>query len=283
MERGLFISASGMIAQQWRMDAVANNLANVDLNGYKRDDAIQKAFPSLLIRRTDDDGVYKFPFGSADTSPIVGKLGMGVEQNEFYTVFTQGPLKQTSNPFDLALENKGFFVVKTPQGERYTRNGAFVLGKEGYLETHDGYPVMGEHGPIRVKENNFTIDPEGRVWVNSDYQGNPHRLVAMDENEWKNTKLLDSLKIVNFPRTRYLAKQGESLWKTTEYSGKAENIPLKERPAVRQGFVEGSNVNPVQEMVKMIEVNRAYETNSKMIQTTDNLMGRLINDAAVYR
>jgi flagellar basal-body rod protein FlgG len=283
MERGLFISATGMTAQQWRMDAVANNLANVDLNGYKRDEAIHKAFPELLIRRTNDDGVYRFPFGSADTSPIVGKLGMGVEQNEYYTVFTQGALKQTSNPFDLALENKGFFVVRTPEGDRYTRNGAFVLGKEGFIETNDGYPVLGENGPIQVKENNFTIDPKGRVWINAQYAGDPRRLVSMQENEWKNTQLLDTLKVVNFPRTRYLAKQGDSLWRETSHSGKAFDIPLNQRPKVEQGFVEGSNVNPVQEMVQMIEVNRAYETNAKMIQTTDNLMGKLINEAAVYR
>ena len=283
MERGLFISATGMTAQQWRMDAVANNLANVDLNGYKRDEAIHKAFPELLIRRTNDDGVYRFPFGSADTSPIVGKLGMGVEQNEYYTVFSQGALKQTSNPFDLALANKGFFVVRTPEGDRYTRNGAFVLGKEGFIETNDGYPVLGENGPIQVKENNFTIDQKGRVWINAQYAGDPHRLVSMEENEWKNTQLLDTLKVVNFPRTRYLAKQGDSLWRETSHSGKAFDIPLNQRPKVEQGFVEGSNVNPVQEMVQMIEVNRAYETNAKMIQTTDNLMGKLINEAAVYR
>jgi flagellar basal-body rod protein FlgG len=283
MERGLYISATGMTAQQWRLDAVSNNLANVDLNGYKRDEAVHKAFPEMLMRRFDDDGVYLMPFGSMDTAPIVGKIGMGVEQNEYYTSFSQGALKETANPFDLALEDKGFFTVQTPQGERYTRNGAFVLGKEGYLETPDGYPVLGEKGPIQVKQNNFTIDAQGRVWVNEEFQNDPHRLISMEENTWKKTTLLDSLKVVNFEQPRYLAKQGNSRWADTENSGPAQVIPEAQRPKIRQGFVEGSNVNPVTEMVQMIEINRAYENNSKMIQTHDAIMGKLINEAASYR
>lgn len=283
MERGLYISATGMTAQQWRMDAVSNNLANVDLNGYKRDEAVHKAFPEMLMRRFDDDGVYRMPFGSMDTAPIVGKLGMGVEQNEFYTEFSQGALKQTTNPFDLAMEDKGFFAIQTPQGERYTRNGAFVLGKEGYIETKDGFPVLGEHGPIQVKENNFTVDEAGRVWVNEEFQNDPGRLVSMEENSWKKTTLLDTLKVVNFEQPRYLAKQGNSQWADTENSGPAVVIDPNKRPKVRQGFVEGANVNPVTEMVQMIEINRAYENNSKMIQTHDSLMGKLINEAATFR
>jgi len=283
MERGLYISATGMTAQQWRMDAVSNNLANVDLNGYKRDEAVHKAFPEMLMRRFSDDGVYKMPFGSMDTAPVVGKIGMGVEQNEYYTVFSQGALKETASPFDMAMEDKGFFTVQTPQGERYTRNGAFVLGKEGYIETKDGFPVLGENGPIQVKANNFSVDAQGRVWVNEEFQNDPNRLVSMEENTWKKTTLLDTLKVVNFDQPRYLAKQGNSQWAETENSGQAAVIALDKRPKIRQGFVEGANVNPVTEMVQMIEINRAYENNSKMIQTHDSLMGKLINEAAAFR
>jgi flagellar basal-body rod protein FlgG len=265
------------------MDAVSNNLANVDLNGYKRDEAVHKAFPEMLMRRFNDDGVYKMPFGSMDTAPIVGKIGMGVEQNEFYTSFSQGALKETTNHFDFAMEDKGFFAIQTPQGERYTRNGAFVLGKEGYIETKDGFPLLGEHGPIQVKDNNFTVDEAGRVWINEEFQNDPNRLVSMEENSWKKTTLLDTLKIVNVEQPRYLAKQGNSQYNVTENSGPAVDLPVLQRPKVRQGFVEGANVNPVTEMVQMIEINRAYENNSKMIQTHDSLMGKLINEAAAFR
>ncbi|MDR2783262.1 MAG: flagellar hook-basal body complex protein, partial [Treponema sp.] len=122
MVRGWYTGASGMRAQQWRLDAIANNLANIDQDAYKRDTALFKAFPELLLRRMNDDGVYKQPFGSADVAPIVGKLGTGVELNEFFTDFQQGALKQTDSDYDLALDGKGFFVVTTPWGERYTRN-----------------------------------------------------------------------------------------------------------------------------------------------------------------
>ncbi len=278
MIRGLYTGAAGMVAQMHKMDALSNNLANVNLNGYKKDTSIHKAFPEMLIRRMNDNGLYKFPLGSAEIAPIVGKLGTGVEQNEVFTVFTQGALKETENPFDMALEGKGFFAVDTPTGERYTRNGAFTLGKEGMLLTKEGFPVMGEKGPIKIKENNFIIDQKGRIFKNSRFPDDPQRLISMIENEWDETELIDTIKLVNFKRDRYLRKQGNSLWIDTTESGTAE-IMKDTATKVRQGFVEGSNVNPVKEMVNMIEVNRAYEANQKVISNQDALTGKLINDA----
>ncbi len=284
MLRGLYTGASGMQAQQHRMDALANNLANVDLNGYKRDTSIHKSFPEMLIRRFDDNGVHRFPLGSVDVAPIVGKIGCGVEYNESYTVYSQGSLKQTENPFDMALENKGFFTIKTNLGERYSRNGAFILGKEGYLLNKEGYQVLGENGPIQIKANNFTIDEEGRIFQNLDFADDPERLVSIDENTWENTEYVDTLKVVGFDGhgDRFIKKQGNSLWKATTNSGPAELLKGSKRPKVRQGFLEGSNVNPVTEMVSMIEVNRAYEANQKVISTQDSLLDKLINNAARY-
>lgn len=280
MIRGLYTGAAGMKAELNRMDAVSNNLANVDLTGYKRDTVVFKAFPEMLIRRFDDNGVRKIPMGSVDIAPVVGKLGTGVETNEVYTVFTQGAFKETESDFDLALEGKGFFSVQTPAGERYTRNGTFVLGPESLLVTKEGFPVLGESGEtIKIKANNFVVDQDGRVFINRRYQENDERLVSMTENEWDDTIELDRLKIVDFKRDRYLQKQGSSLWKDTEESGTAEIIAADRRPKVQQGFIEGSNVNPVTEMVLMIEVNRAYEANQKSIQTHDALLGKLLNEA----
>jgi flagellar basal-body rod protein FlgF len=286
--RGWYTGASGMRAQQWRLDAVANNLANVDTDGFKKDLAVHKANPELLIRRQDDDGVYKIPFGSADLMPIIGKLGMGIEVNELYTIFEQGAMKETQSDFDIALDNRigqraiGFFTVSTPWGERYTRNGSFHLGKEGFLESKEGYPVMGENGPIRVKANNFQVDKEGRIWVNAAYPDEPDVFAGRESNTWEDRELLDTLKIVNFDNDRYLKKQGISLYYDTEFSGPAVTIPLDERPKVLQGFVEASNVNPVVEMVHMIEVNRAYEANQKIIQTHEAMLGTLINQVAKF-
>lgn len=275
----MYTGAAGMVAQMHRMDVLANNLANVDLNGYKRDTAIHKAFPEMLIRRMNDNGVYKFPFGSADIAPIAGKIGTGVELNESYTDFSQGSLKQTENSFDLALEGKGFFVIQTPMGERYTRNGSFTLGKEGMLLTKEGYPVMGQNGPISIKKNNFIVDQDGKVYQNGALSGDPQRLVSLEENEWENTEFLDQLRIVDFDRTRYLKKQGSSMWMDTRESGEAFPSQRENDVKVRQGFLEGANVNPVTAMVQMIEVNRAYEANQKVVQTQDGMTNKLINEA----
>ncbi|MDR0668546.1 MAG: flagellar basal-body rod protein FlgF [Treponema sp.] len=277
MIRGWYTGASGMRAQQWRLDAVANNLANIDTDGYKRDVAAFKAFPELLLRRTDDDGVYRHPFGSADAAPIMGRLGTGVELNELYTTFEQGALKETQSDFDIALDGQGFFTVDTPWGERYTRNGSFQLGKEGYLETKEGYPVLGEQGPIRVKANNFQVDKEGRVWINAAYADDPNLMISRENNIWEETALLDTLKIVDFAKERHLKKQGSSLYRETDESGPAMIAEESRRPRVVQGFTEASNVEPVTEMVRMIEVNRAYEANQKTIQSGDTMLGTLIN------
>ena len=280
MIRGWYTAASGMRAQQWRLDAVANNLANLDTDGYKRDVAAFKAFPELLLRRQDDDGVYLIPFGSADAAPIIGKMGMGVELNELYTNFDQGAMKETTSDFDVALDGKGFFAVATPYGERYTRNGSFILGKEGFLETKEGYPVLGENGPIRVQANNFLIDKDGGVWINAAYPNDPEVMIGRETNLWEDTVLFDTLKIVEFELDRYLEKQGSSLYRESKYSGPAMIMPEGGRPKVLQGFLEAANVDPVVEMVRMIEVNRSYEANQKVIQTEDSALGTLINQVA---
>ncbi|MGL4524614.1 MAG: flagellar hook-basal body protein [Spirochaetia bacterium] len=290
MIRGLYTSASGLKALENRMDIVANNLANVDLTGYKRDVAINKSFPEMLIRRSHDNGTFKLPIGSMDTSPIVGKLGTGVEHNETFTSFEQGSLKQTENAFDFALGNNeseramGFFVIETPYGDRYTRNGSFVLGKEGYLVTKDGYRVMGENGAIQVKLNNFRVDSDGIIWHNAAYdKEDPTQLVGDRENDWQLTEQLDRLKIVHFydimdqPAERYLQKQGNSMWKDTELSGPAVTLdPGPHRPQVLQGFLEASAVNAITEMVNMIAINRAYEACQKVVHAQDSAMEQSI-------
>ncbi|WKC58307.1 flagellar basal-body rod protein FlgF [Borrelia sp. P9F1] len=282
MVRGIYTAASGMVAQRHRLDVIANNLANVDLAGYKGTLSVQKAFPEMLIRRLNDDGLYKLPKGYLETAPVIGKIGTGVEENETYTSFEQGPLKTTGNPLDMALTGEGFFVVQTPKGERYTRNGSFTLGKEGILVTKDGYPVIGEKGYIRLKDNNFKITDQGQIFHNGEFESDPRRLVSEHENSWGNYELLDSLKIVRFEETRFLKKQGNSLWGSTEISGPPRDIELGLRPKIETGILEGSNVNAINEMVSMIEVNRAYEANQKTIQTEDSLLGKLINEIGKF-
>lgn len=264
MIRGWYTGASGMNAQQNRLDAISNNLANVDTAGYKRDITVSKSFSELLIRRMNMDGVYKTSVGSADAAPIIGKLGLGVETNENYTDFAQGSFRETNSNTDFAFGGKGFFAVETPIGERYTRDGNFILSKEGLLVTKEGYPVLGENGYIRVEDDKFSVNEDGII-------------TTSDENQ-----IVDRFKVVRFDNERYLKKMGENLYSSNDISGPAYIAEGNERPKFIQGFIETSNVNVVTEMVQMIEVNRAYEANQKTITSEETMMSTLWSKTAVY-
>ncbi len=277
MLRGIYNSASGMLAQQSRLDSISNNLANVDKTGYKKDLTIFKAFPDMIIRRINESGLGITPAGSYDTMPLVGKLGTGVEVNEVYTLFDQGALKPTGNDLDLALEGKGFFTLQTERGERYTRNGSFTINEEGVLMTHTGHPVMGENGIIKIQHNNFMINKRGEIIVNTAKDLDPRNPINMYNNEWEEAMVIDRLKLTDFENVREIKKEGDSMYRETPESGP----PLPpENLQVKQGFLEKSNVNIVREMVDMIEVQRSYEANQKSIRTHDDTLGRLINEVA---
>ncbi len=277
MLRGIYTGASGMLAQDARMDAIANNLANVDKTAYKKDIAVFKAFPDMIIRRINESGLGITPAGSYDTMPYVGKLGTGVELNEVFTNFDQGSLQRTENSFDLALEGRGFFTVMTERGERYTRDGSFTINQDGVLMTHNGNPVVGENGIIRVHHNNFIVNEQGEVVVNGDLSADPRDVVSMASNDWSNPLVIDKLKIVDFENIREIKKEGDSMYRETEYSGPP--LPPGNFKVV-QGFLEKSNVNIVREMVDMIEVQRSYEANQKTVTSHDQALGKLINEVA---
>lgn len=277
MIRGLYTGASGMTVMQNKMDVVANNLANVDKTAFKQDTVIFKNFPELLLHRTNDDGVGWTPMGSFDLSPLVGKLGTGAEVNEVYTRFDQGALKKTDNPADLALNGDGFFVVQTNRGGRLTRSGAFVLDKNGYLVNPQGFPLMGEKGPVQVNQNNFIVKPNGEVWINAAVGNEPRTVIGRDINQWENPVLLDTLQIRQVDYPRHLFKEGDSFYATTPESGDMRPLINENPPEILQGYLETSNVSVVTEMVNMIEVQRMYEANQKAVMTHDSMLGTLIN------
>jgi flagellar basal-body rod protein FlgG len=196
-------------------------------------------------------------------------MGTGVEVNEVFTRFEKRdgeaiiPMKKTENKFDLALDQEGFFSVQTPQGEMYTRAGTFTVNEEGMLVDMNGYKVLGENGPIKVGIADFKVDDKGNV-ATKDELG----------SEWV---MVDSLKLVDFYDKRGLVKKGQNYYLPTDEAGemrKPENI------RVLQGWLEGSNVNAVVEMTKMIETQRAYEACQKAVQTGDQILGRAVNDIA---
>ncbi len=146
MERGLYIAASGMLAEMVRQDQIANDLANASTPGYKPDRATQRSFAELLL-------------SNQQSGQPVGGLGLGVEIDSIVTDLSPGPVRDTGEPLDLAVEGEGFFAVNTPQGVRYTRNGQFAATAQGTLATAQGYEVLGQNGqPVRLAANG-TVDP----------------------------------------------------------------------------------------------------------------------------
>jgi flagellar basal-body rod protein FlgF len=174
----------------------------------------------------------------------------------------QGHLRPTDNPLDIALEGDGFFRIKTPRGIRYTRNGSFCLNADGVLVTKDGDPVLGEKGTIVIGGGYIAIDTQGRIKV---------RVDAKDEDE----KVVDTLSVVRFVRPEGLQKEGLS---NCTYNGDQNEIVKAESVLVKQGHLEGSNVVVMEEMTKMIEALRTYESYQKVIQTFDETSYKAINE-----
>lgn len=243
MIKGLYTAASSMLANQNKMSLISNNLANVNTTGYKKDEGIQESFPEMLISRIEKD---KKP-------REIGSLGTGTRLQETYTDLTQGSLYATGNELDLAIDGDGYFVVETPEGIRYTRNGNFTLNDNGQIVTNQGYLVMGEEGPMQtISGRNIQIDGSGQLYLDN-LRG-------------------DSFLVVNFTNTDQLTKIGDNLY-TSQVAGEEELADFQ----IRQGYLENSNVNVVQEMVKMIETNRYYTANQKVITAYDSTLDKVVN------
>ncbi len=254
MVRGLYTACSGMLLQMAKQDVIANNLANANTPGFKKQITIATAFPGMAVSRL---GETKEKEGRNEPVPpaAIGWLGTGAAVRQISTDYSQGAMQKTDNPTDLAIAGKGFFVIETPQGERYTRNGSFRLNSEGIITTEQGYPVLGRSGPITVGDQQFTVDEKGNV-------------VAGDS-------VVDTLRIVTVSDGSRLVRLGDDLYADPENN--AQDAP---QPQVLQGYLELSNVVAVKEMVEMITALRAYEANQKVIQAHDQTLDSLINRVA---
>jgi len=241
--KGLYASAMGMAVLQARQEVSANNLANIVTAGYKKDQIIARSFPDMLVYRLND------PVADRDKPPYVGKISLGVRLDEAVTDYGPGKYEQTGDQCQLAIKGEGYFVVNTPAGERYTRCGEFNLTPEGVLTTTDGYPVMGQNGEIVITGGQFAVSGQGDVLCDG--------------------KLIDRLRIVS---ASGMVKEGSSLFRGED--------PQEVEAEVLQGFLEGSNADPIAEMINMIEVMRAYETNMKVIQTHDAALEKAVNEIA---
>ncbi|MDI6735586.1 MAG: flagellar basal-body rod protein FlgF [bacterium] len=262
MIRGLYTGTMGMLAQWTDLDVVANNLANIDTSGYKKDATIFMPFDQILIHRLHDNYVIT-PKGPIDRRPEVGSLGTGVGISEIATLYSQGPIQKTDNEFDLAISGNGFFAIEGPQNKIfYTRNGTFTLDAQGYLVTQDGYKVMGSKGYIQITQKNFSVGENGLV-------------LGAESADWKSPQEIDLLKIVDFKDKAGLQKVGNSLFEATKYAGEPEILT---QPKILQGYLEKSNVNPIEEMVKMIEVQRIYEINQRAVTSFDDTLKTAVTE-----
>ncbi|MEG6512900.1 flagellar basal-body rod protein FlgF [Desulforamulus ruminis] len=254
MLRSLYIATNSMDVQQAKMNNVSNNLANLATAGYKRNNVVVvDNFSKNLELALEANGPNgkKIPIGNGNLGNMVGQV---------YLDFSPGPLTQTDNETDMALEGNGFFVVESPDGEEfYTRDGSFHLDAEGNLLTNDGFQVLGEGGPI-----NIDLEEKGRLVVKED-----GTLVV---GEGKDTEEIDKLLLMEFEDPGLLKKVDGNYFSDPEGTGDTAAAT-----SVVQGWLERANVDPVQELIDMIPVARIYESSQKLIQVNDELLDKAIN------
>lgn len=252
MVRGLYTAWTGMANEQKRLDIISNNLANAATVGYKKDSVTNQSFDNLLTLKIKDASE------QFNDRPI-GTMNLGVKLGEVYTNYGQGSLRETSNPFDLAIEGKGFFKISTADDNgdevmKYTRDGSFTMNQDGRVVDANGNTLMGESGEITIPVDaaNVSIDTDGSVYADGVY--------------------IDKITTTDFEDYDYLKKQGDNLY--TALDGASE---VAGTAGIRQGYTEQSNVNVISEMVDMIAVTRAYEANQKVIQTVDGTLDLAAN------
>jgi flagellar basal-body rod protein FlgG len=257
MIRSLWIAKTGLDAQQTNLDVISHNLANVSTNGYKRQRAV---FEDLLYQNLRQPGAQST---QQTQIPSGLQLGVGVRTISTEHIHTQGSLQRTENPLDIAINGQGFFQIQMPDGTlAYTRDGAFQRDSTGQLVTSSGYPVS---PAITIPQDaiSITISRDGIVSVTQAGQAAPTQV--------------GNLQLATFINNGGLQSVGENLYLETASSGTpTPNTPGSNGAGLlNQGLVETSNVNVAEELVSMIQTQRAYEMNSKAVQTSDAVLGRL--------
>ena len=258
--RALDIAGTGMQAQQTNVEVISNNIANMTTTGFKRRRAEFQDLIYQNLRRVGSN--------SSDSGTIVpagAQVGLGVKTAAIYRIDEQGNLQQTSNSLDLAIQGNGFFQVTLPSGETaYTRDGTFGLAADGTIVTADGYAVA-PGLTIPTNAQSITINATGQVQATIAGQTTP--------------TLIGQIQLASFPNDAGLDAQGDNLFLQTAASGNAVTGAPGSTGfgSIEQGFVESSNVNVVSEITNLITAQRAYEMNSKVITTSDDMMQTLTN------
>jgi flagellar basal-body rod protein FlgG len=249
MLQGLYAAASGMIAQRERLDVVANNLANIPTTGFKKADPVSRGFYQVFAEQI---GRFPSPRGAADVP------GGGAAIDATSEDFSPGSIVDTGNALDVAIDGSGFFVVQTPSGERYTRAGSFALDQQDQLVTPNGFPVLGLGGPIIISGDNMSISSDGTVTIDG---------VAAEQ-----------IRIVDFPEPALLTKYRQTLYGATDDVRRTATTVLT--PDLRAGALEQSNVNPIAELVALMDASRTYESQQRVITAFDETLDSAVNQIA---
>ncbi|MGB9697794.1 MAG: flagellar basal-body rod protein FlgG [Thermodesulfobacteriota bacterium] len=252
MLRGLWTAATGMACQQTNLASIANNLANVNTNGFKKS---RVNFQDLMYQNLRTPGSTT---SSGGQLPAGIQIGMGAKVVAVEKVFTQGDYTQTKNQLDMAIEGKGFFKLMSMGREVYTRSGAFKLDKDGYICDSNGNRLQPEFA-VPAKTATITIEPGGKIVC-----------AGSDGKELGSVQI----QLFNFPNPAGLQSIGHNLFVPSDASGEAVqgNPGSDEFGTILQGFLEMSNVDVVEEMINMIMTQRAYEISSKVIQAGDDML-----------
>jgi flagellar basal-body rod protein FlgG len=257
MMRSLWTSKTGMEAQQTQLDHISHNLANSATNGYKKSHAV---FEDLMYQNLRQAGANS---SEQTTLPTGLQVGLGTRAVATARVFSQGNLQQTSSTFDVAIRGNGFFEVQMPDGSAgYTRDGSFQVNAQGQLVTNNGY-LLQPSITVPTNAQTVTIGLDGTVTATLPNQTTP--------------QTLGQLQLTNFINPPGLEPKGQNLFGETAASGTPQTGAPGQNSLgqLQQGFVETSNVNVVEELIGMIQTQRAYELNSKAIQTSDQMLQRL--------
>lgn len=238
MNSGMFASLSGNLKAEKRMDIIGHNLSNINTPGYKRD---KIGFEAMLA-------------GAVNTVPQSTTADPILQKEQMYIDYSPGLMTPTGNMFDMGIEGDGFFVVETPQGLAYTRQGNFHIATDGSLVTVDGFPVQGQGGAIRMNGTVIDVNEKGEIYADGARIG--------------------EISIVDFPKPYALRKIGSAMFEPED----PQAIPQTATGKLKQGYIEGSNVETITEMVLMIQASRDYDSYARVIKGFDDMNNKAVNE-----
>ncbi|MES2528267.1 MAG: flagellar hook-basal body protein [Bdellovibrionota bacterium] len=277
----IWVPLSGQVAQQRKVETIANNVANANTVGFKKDQLVFKEHLTALTKGVEDIDIPRKEFSPADFYHTQGAENSMVAVDGSYTIFEQGQLQPTSNPLDVGLQGEGFMEVLTPNGIRFTRKGNFSMNREGELVTDQGYKVLtavagapaGNRDPASLPSYPKPEDRVVRIPTDAKITITREGDVVTKDGP------ISKISVVEFVDSHALRKEGNSLYITPDEA----NVRRSDiKTVVHQGFLEGSNVNAIEEMSELIKAHRHFESIQKAINAYDSISGKAANDIGKF-